>query len=713
MTIRRVGLFLATCLVAATMASGPAAAQANVTVTGILVDLQGEPLASWGLFSNPDNPQFRAITNAEGRFSFRIPPTEDVLLVDGVTWAFATANPISFTEDVDITIRAPIDELDVLVIDENGEPLVGQLVDASALGAELDSELVEGFGSTVVVRSLLPNGEQANTGQDGIAHLVAPVGDATGVVALRANSGGPWDPVPQEISLDRSAPVVYQVPFLLEVDGVVVDAEGVPQPDMRVLFEGDSIRNWAATSGPDGSFVTPIGRGTYSVEITQDSLEVRSGSTLTVDEDLPLRLTLPPLAPWNPTALDSNGVPIENILIRASLAGSGGPELFPGGGPTSSSQRTSARTGIDGTADIAVYAAEEYWSTVDAFAPGGSNLLRPEAVSPDFGDPACCVFTFRSVSGTVVLADRDPVAGQRVELVPSSASEPPGGVTTSGEDGAFDFTVDVGTYDLTVRSGAPDDRLPQTFEVVAGDVNLTVGRVVYVRLPTAEVEVSVVDHLGQPVESASIAGCGDVDPRPGFGFSTGAPMVGSFCDNTTTGPDGTASFTAMHTELLALDVSAPGRPDLEATTVEVSFVSGARSVEVVLAPPQLTPGVVSVVEGDSWLKVVWVPVHLSSPASAPVTARWELVDSESPAVATPWVDFAGLGGSVTFLEGEDTAQIPIVVFGDTAAEEEFFGGEWGLIRFFDVVGPATLDRETFFGHGVVVIVEDDHEAAPA
>ena len=47
------------------------------------------------------------------------------------------------------------------------------------------------------------------------------------------------------------------------------------------------------------------------------------------------------------------------------------------------------------------------------------------------------------------------------------------------------------------------------------------------------------------------------------------------------------------------------------------------------------------------------------------------------------------------------------VFGDTEVEAPLLYGEWGLVKFSNPSSNAVLDTVSFFGHGLIIIIDDD------
>jgi uncharacterized repeat protein (TIGR01451 family) len=108
----------------------------------------------------------------------------------------------------------------------------------------------------------------------------------------------------------------------------------------------------------------------------------------------------------------------------------------------------------------------------------------------------------------------------------------------------------------------------------------------------------------------------------------------------------------------------------------------------------------SVVEGDSGVRMLLIPVHLQ-PANANLTAtvRYQL----QGITATAGTDFDGTGGTVTFLAGETLKNIAVPVFGDVLSESN----EVFSVQLSDAVN-ASIERDLAFG----TIIDDDFGSSP-
>jgi hypothetical protein len=137
--------------------------------------------------------------------------------------------------------------------------------------------------------------------------------------------------------------------------------------------------------------------------------------------------------------------------------------------------------------------------------------------------------------------------------------------------------------------------------------------------------------------------------------------------------------------------------------------AGVSNAVVPAAPVVVRPyGVVVNPEGDSGSKVANVVVYLESPSLTPVTIDWATGDVPSnPLVAHPGSDFVAASGTLTFAPGETTQTVPVEILGDTLDEPPLLYGEWGIVTFSNPSPNAVLDRQTFFGAALFIIIDDD------
>jgi chitinase len=129
----------------------------------------------------------------------------------------------------------------------------------------------------------------------------------------------------------------------------------------------------------------------------------------------------------------------------------------------------------------------------------------------------------------------------------------------------------------------------------------------------------------------------------------------------------------------------------------VTAPAGAQSL------PRVVPGSGTVVEGSSGSQVIQIPVTLTEPSDATVTAQWTTIfgpNVRPPAPAEPGVDFEAASGTVTFEPGTTETTVEVTVFGDDVAEPD----EYIVVAFGNPVNAA---MGGFWGLGFGIIDTDD------
>jgi capsular polysaccharide biosynthesis protein len=146
-------------------------------------------------------------------------------------------------------------------------------------------------------------------------------------------------------------------------------------------------------------------------------------------------------------------------------------------------------------------------------------------------------------------------------------------------------------------------------------------------------------------------------------------------------------------ELLAVQVTNP-------TNATVGGFMGLGFVFVTDndPPPVVTPGAVTVVEGDSGTVSAAVPVTLDRPSSKQITVEYVTLDSTAVAPG----DYTAASGSVTFAPGQTSRTVNVSVKGDTAQEAD----ELALVSFRN---PTNATIGGFYGLGLVHITNDDEQ----
>jgi Calx-beta domain len=119
--------------------------------------------------------------------------------------------------------------------------------------------------------------------------------------------------------------------------------------------------------------------------------------------------------------------------------------------------------------------------------------------------------------------------------------------------------------------------------------------------------------------------------------------------------------------------------------------------------PKVVPGLATVAERDSGVRVVEIPVTLSEPSSEWVTADWTTIvgpQVRPPSAAEPGTDFQSASGTVAFEPGSTETTVAITVFGDDLPESD----DWIVMM---VHNPQHAVMGGYWGLGFGIIDDDD------
>jgi cytoskeletal protein CcmA (bactofilin family) len=373
--------------------------------------------------------------------------------------------------------------------------------------------------------------------------------------------------------------------------GVVETSSGQPVPDVAVTL-GSNYDYTAA----DGSFTVSAAPGVYSLGLNHDagdnlpqfnlngpSVDLTQGN---VTQDITL-----PTATVNVTVLDSSGNPVPGATLdgqSADVSFTG----YPGGtitgtiddqGGTADSSGVISYTSFLGADSITNYLT----------GPSGSPVVTVTipAVTTDPTNTTVTLPSSATFSGVVETSSGQPVPDVAVTLGSN--------YDYTAADGSFTVSAAPGVYSLGLNHDAGDN-LPQ-FNLNGPSVDLTQGNVTQdITLPTATVNVTVLDSSGNPVPGATLDGqsadvsftgypggtiTGTIDDQGGTADSSGVISYTSFLGadsitNYLTGPSGspvvTVTIPAVTTDPTNTTVYL--EPPVDTTQTMVSCTPGAVTV---------------------------------------------------------------------------------------------------------------------------------------
>lgn len=440
--------------------------------------------------------------------------------------------------------------------------------------ATLDGAALPG----TLVTATAPNGTEytTTTGADG-AYSFDALTQADGYrVSIATPDNAAVDRAPAALSLRSDvtgADFAFSTPpGTVEVDGTVVDEDGLPVADAtvavtdavtgatlaEVVTDGDG--RWSASGLPAGTAISATTAGATPVTATTGADGAPSATVPPIVVRAPLgtvsgRVTLDGAAPTSPVTIEL--VQGDQVVVTVETAADGSYDLRLR--PGSYTVRTVAPvTGAAGPTEVAVTVPAD--GTVTADFPFVSPV--PQTVSQ---------------AGTVTYTDGTPVAGTTVTARPVDAGAGADVQGSTGADGAFDL---VGLTPATPYVLAVDGADPQTV-TSAGSGAAPTPVAFVLPLPTVEQPGTVTDADGAAVRGAEVVAT-PVDP------AAGSPV------EATTDADGAFDLTGLRPSTAYSVVAAVDDLASEPVAVTTAAVGAtptplAIALPAVVVPPTTQP----------------------------------------------------------------------------------------------------------------------------
>lgn len=386
--------------------------------------------------------------------------------------------------------------------------------------ATLDGAALPG----TLVTATAPNGTEytTTTGADG-AYSFDALTQADGYrVSIATPDNAAVDRAPAALSLRSDvtgADFAFSTPpGTVEVDGTVVDEDGLPVADAtvtvtdpvtgatlaEVVTDGDG--RWSASGLPAGTAISATTVGATPVTATTGADGAPSATVPPIVVRAPLgtvsgRVTLDGAAPTSPVTIEL--VQGDQVVVTVETAADGSYDLRLR--PGSYTVRTVApATGATGPTEVAVTVPAD--GTVTADFPFVSPV--PQTVSQ---------------TGTVTYTDGTPVPGTTVTARPVDAGAGADVQGSTGADGSFDL---VGLTPATPYVLTVDGADPQTV-TSAGSGAAPTPVAFVLPLPTVEQPGTVTDADGAAVRGAEVVAT-PVDPADGSPVEATTDADGAF-----------------------------------------------------------------------------------------------------------------------------------------------------------------------------------------
>ncbi|MDM7885527.1 carboxypeptidase-like regulatory domain-containing protein [Curtobacterium sp. RHCKG23] len=375
-----------------------------------------------------------------------------------------------------------------------------------------------------LVTATAPNGTEytTTTGADG-AYSFDALTQADGYrVSIATPDNAAVDRAPAAVSLRSDvtgADFAFSTPpGTVEVDGTVVDEDGLPVADATVTVTdpatgtvlaevvSDSEGRWSASGLPAGTAISATTAGATPVTATTGADGAPSATVPPIVVQAPLgtvsgRVTLDGVAPTSPVTIEL--VQGDQVVVTVETAADGSYDLRLR--PGSYTVRTVAPVaGATGPTEVAVTVPAD--GTVTADFPFVAPV--PQTVSQ---------------AGTVTYTDGTPVAGKTVTARPVDAGAGADVQGSTGADGSFDLVglTPATPYVLTVDGAAPRT-------VTSAGSGAAPTPVAFVLpLPTVEQPGTVTDADGAAVRGAEVVAT-PVDPADGSPVEATTDADGAF-----------------------------------------------------------------------------------------------------------------------------------------------------------------------------------------
>lgn len=419
-------------------------------------------------------------------------------------------------------------------------------------------------------------------------------------------------------------------------------------------------------------------------------------------------LTFPVVA-TTVSVVDPHGNPVAGATVSsAAIALTGlSHDVVPGDSLNQGLQAsTSAVTDATGSATLDLLNTSGT-AILTVTPPAGSGLAPKGALASLAAASTTDVSLLPAyaVTGTAKTSEGTPLSGWTVSFG-VGATGPVDSTVVTGADGSYAASVPSDDTHVAITSPAGDTSVQSDGLALTGDQTLDLTE------PVAEIDALVQDGSAHPLadvavlQSTSIGGFGTTLPgtaQPAIPIGTPTdgvgtdPLFSGATDTTGIQNAGQEAVTdaAGHAQLRLLkvdeEVGVSASPNttlgLQSDTVEVT-PSSDQSITLTLVPiPTVIPSATSVIPVPHGTTVAQVPVALSTPSNATVTAYWHTVASAGTA---PAADYAAASGSVVFAAGQTSATIPITIKGNSTGSVEDvvvsvnspinarMGGYWGL-----------------------------------
>jgi protocatechuate 3,4-dioxygenase beta subunit len=439
-----------------------------------------------------------------------------VVLIITLTLAFNTSFAEAFA---DPTISG-------VVMDKQGNPIPDVLIVAkdTLTGVEVDS---------------------ATSNASGAYAMSVPPSTYNLIVTPPPESGFANTTIPNvEVTTDIAIDIVLVPAALVTFSGELLDRDGNPIPDQKVILSGDGIHEKEDLTDDQGLFSIQVPPGFYSLVLYAGGYATNvpswfwlgKGINLTEDTFVTFILQNRYLTG---KVIDPEGNPVANVSI-SDVSGSTAFDDFSG------SFQSWTTSDSEGNFNVTVFTSPSVSlkATPPPESPYGPVMVTAIDLTEDTSITITLVQTV-TFSGELLDRDGNPIPDQKVILSGDGIHEKE---DLTDDQGLFSIQVPPGFYSLVLYAGGYATNVPSWFWLGKG-INLTEDTFVTFILQNRYLTGKVIDPEGNPVANVSIS---DVSGSTAFD-----DFSGSFQSWTTSDSEGNFNVTVFTSPSVSLKATPP------------------------------------------------------------------------------------------------------------------------------------------------------------
>lgn len=505
--------------------------QGPVTLSGRVTNAHGPAIPGLPIRLSGTGATITVLTDADGRYSFTVAPgqydlfmeTQEInpAVVAAPSHLVFMAYPLSLTESRTLDIALPLAKVNVLVKDQQGNPIPNATVNTNSPEANLPNSI---FGTANAA---------GRSGYEAFNSKYPVTTDAAGRATLWLFPNRDWDPyifsvATGSMSGGLKTSITGDTDLTLTIDngvvlsGRVLNPKGQALPGQQLVLTGEGTYN--AVTDQSGAYEFRVPSGSYKLEVSgNNSLAVPAPreykliiNNLTLTEsrtfDIPLPVSEVKVHVQDDAGNALAGIPVKTFFWTSySTARLSNHSL--GDGLTVEGQSVyydGPKTDANGNATVwlmprvagSTYPVGYYLSAVPAteqWYTGGSVYTEAES------DQSLTITMLPKVtlSGVLRGLEGDPLPGQTIRAWgPNGQNQS----YTTDAAGRYTFSVSPGIWGLNLYgTNNGNVTAPNQYEVRTAYTTVSGDRTLDITLPAERVTVRVRDTAGTPVPGVALS----------------------------------------------------------------------------------------------------------------------------------------------------------------------------------------------------------------